>query len=149
MENLKEKLTPIVKQLLSCKYECEAGPLELNQEFVELMKLAGFTEALPVTHELKCVNPYYEHVVSGIKPFEIRKNDRNYGAGDLIKLMEYDPEFNMLTGKYSTYKITYVTDYEQKDGYVVLGIHQLIGGSVSESWSQRYRRAIFIGGETV
>lgn len=35
-------------------------------------------------HELKILDIYYEEVANGTKPFELRKNDRDYQVGDLI-----------------------------------------------------------------
>lgn len=49
-------------------------------------------------HELKISPEYYMDVVSGVKPFEIRKNDRDFKVGDCVKLNEYDAE-NGYTGK--------------------------------------------------
>lgn len=37
---MQEKLKEIVEQLESCKYECQAGPLENNVAFIELKELA-------------------------------------------------------------------------------------------------------------
>lgn len=37
-------LQSIVEQLRSCKYECEAGPLELNTAFIELVNLANMEQ---------------------------------------------------------------------------------------------------------
>lgn len=36
-------------------------------------------------HELKIKEEYYRDVALGRKTFELRKNDRNYQVGDLIK----------------------------------------------------------------
>jgi hypothetical protein len=33
-------LNKIVEQLEACNFKCEAGPLELNESFIELKKLA-------------------------------------------------------------------------------------------------------------
>lgn len=77
------------------------------------------------THDLKISNRYYDDVVSGLKTFEIRKNDRNFKVGDLIRLHEVNV-FGEYTSRLSDfYKIIYITDYEQKDGYVVLGIKEV------------------------
>ena len=43
-------------------------------------------------HELKISPEYYDAVVNGIKPFEIRKNDRNYSVGDALRLREFDKD---------------------------------------------------------
>ena len=37
-------------------------------------------------HELKTYSEYFKAVISGEKPFEIRKNDRNFKVGDYIAL---------------------------------------------------------------
>lgn len=52
-------------------------------------------------HELKIKPQYYEDIKIGLKPFEIRKNDRDFKLGDILILN--DPEYC-------------------KEGYVILGI---------------------------
>lgn len=37
-------------------------------------------------HELKLDTFYFDDVKSGLKTFEIRKNDRDYQVGDLLSL---------------------------------------------------------------
>ena len=84
-------------------------------------------------HELKILPEYFEAVTSGRKQFEIRKNDRDFKVGDQLILREYKkyikhelPGLTRTTFSYTgdSYKaeITYITDYMQKSGYVVLGI---------------------------
>ena len=77
-------------------------------------------EKEPTIHELKILPEYFEAVVSGDKRFEIRKNDRNYQNGDILRLNEYQD--GQYTGDVHVAEITYITDYAQQDGYVVLGI---------------------------
>ncbi|NSQ65029.1 DUF3850 domain-containing protein [Enterococcus faecalis] len=72
------------------------------------------------THELKILPEYFTAVVSGIKRFEIRKNDRGYNVGDILRLNEY--ENGKYTGNVHVVEITYITDYAQQDNFVVLGI---------------------------
>lgn len=78
-----------------------------------------------MTHELKILPEFFEAVTSGRKQFEIRKNDRCFKVGATIILRE----FICLGNNYWTYtgnsykaEITYITDFMQLDGYVVLGI---------------------------
>lgn len=42
-------------------------------------------------HTLKVVPPYFDALVSGSKTFEVRKNDRAYQAGDVLRLREWHP----------------------------------------------------------
>lgn len=78
------------------------------------------------THDLKILPEYFKEVLSGKKPFEIRKNDRNFEVNDLIVLHEYDAERQSYTGRFVKRQITYVTDYAQKGNYVVLGLKSAV-----------------------
>lgn len=76
-------------------------------------------------HELKIHPMYFNRVAEGVKTFEIRKNDRDYQVGDTLLLREYDPEKGWPDhASYGTIRATvvYTSNYEQKDGYIVLGI---------------------------
>jgi hypothetical protein len=42
-------------------------------------------------HELKCWPDYFRAIVEGRKPFEIRKNDRDFRVGDELHLLEWYP----------------------------------------------------------
>ncbi|AYV74482.1 DUF3850 domain-containing protein [Bacillus sp. PK3-056] len=75
-----------------------------------------------VIHHLKIQPEYFDSVSKGIKSFEIRKNDRNYKVGDVLLLQEYIPSETKFTGRVLDRKITYITDYAQQEGYVVMGI---------------------------
>ena len=87
------------------------------------------------THTLKLESKFFVDVVRGLKSFEIRKNDRDFNVGDYIILKRYDPKKGYvkldgdklvsteLGGADSVkVKVTYLTDYAQKDNYVVMGI---------------------------
>ena len=51
-----------------------------------------------MTHELKIHPKYYRGVLLGLKKVEIRLNDRNYQADDLLILNEFDPQTEKYTG---------------------------------------------------
>ena len=70
-------------------------------------------------HDLKIAPRYMQAQLAGIKNFEIRKNDRDYKVGDRLWLREWDGQD--YTGRKVTVYVTYITDYGQRDGYVVLG----------------------------
>lgn len=42
-----------------------------------------------MTHYLKIKPEYYQPLIELRKPFEIRKNDRNFKSGDIVELMEF------------------------------------------------------------
>ncbi|MCB5951077.1 DUF3850 domain-containing protein [Enterococcus sp. BWT-B8] len=75
-------------------------------------------------HELKIDTEYFEAVLNEKKNFEIRFNDRNFQIGDTIILQEItkDREF---TGRELTATISYITDFEQKEGFVVFSFNRL------------------------
>ena len=80
-------------------------------------------------HTLKTLPAYYEAVAAGDKNFEIRNNaDRGFQKGDTVLLKEYHPDKGP-RGTYSDREIealiTYVTNYEQKPGFVVFGLNVL------------------------
>ena len=73
-------------------------------------------------HDLKTLPEYFEAVDSGAKPFEVRFNDRDFKAGDVLNFREYsDGEY---TGRVLRRKVTYVLDDQGscKEGFVVLGL---------------------------
>ena len=78
-----------------------------------------------VTHMLKILPRYFEAVLSGDKTFEIRDNsDREFQTGDLVVLREMDITKSVFqfTGRSVEKQITYVTNFAQKENYVVFGM---------------------------
>jgi len=71
-------------------------------------------------HRAKCLTPYFREIISGNKTFEIRFNDRGYKEGDEITLLEFTGI--ELTGNEATFKIGYLTNFEQKAGHVVFSL---------------------------
>lgn len=41
-------------------------------------------------HEIKCVQPHFEEVWHRRKPFEVRRDDRDYQPGDVVVIREWD-----------------------------------------------------------
>ena len=75
-----------------------------------------------MVHELKIDKAFFGSVETGVKPFEVRKNDRDFKAGDVLALNEVD---NLeYTGRHTLKVITYVLDDSRyvKEGYVILGL---------------------------
>lgn len=81
----------------------------------------------PTVHDLKCLSKFFWAVRTGKKPFEIRKNDRDFQVGHFLRLHEYDPQSGYSSQSSELYEVIYVTDFEQKPGYVVMGIKSVLG----------------------
>ena len=88
-------------------------------------------------HELKIKHKYLTKVTCGIKTFELRKNDRDYQVGDLIRFIDIGPIIPINDKLFceeridydTLYKITYilkdVPEYGLEEGYCILGIKKL------------------------
>ncbi len=73
-------------------------------------------------HIKKSVTPHFEGVRSGDKIFEIRLNDCDYCAGDLLLQRHYDPVKEVYLGPIEYHQIKHVIDFEQKEGFVVFSL---------------------------
>lgn len=71
-------------------------------------------------HDLKILPEFFGDVVSNRKTFEIRQNDRDFLVGDVLHLLEWNG--GRFTGKSVSRAVCYITDYEQKPGFVVMGL---------------------------
>ena len=78
-------------------------------------------------HHLKTEQHYYERVESGMKDFELRKNDRDFNAGDYLYLKETID--GVETGRQlSPRRIKYILHggcYGLAVGYCILGLEQI------------------------
>jgi hypothetical protein len=71
-------------------------------------------------HSLKTWPKWFAASAAGKKPFEIRKNDRDFRVGDTLVLQEWDPITQKYSGKSLTRKITYIQRVSKS--YVVMGL---------------------------
>ena len=78
-----------------------------------------------VVHVIKAWPEFFEALVDGRKQFEIRFNDRAYAVGHKLRIREFIPSpegGGRFTGREVGRVITYMTNHEQRRGYVVMGI---------------------------
>ena len=59
-------------------------------------------------HSLKTWPQFFSRILSGDKKFELRENDRDFQAGDILLLQEWSPSNNEYTGNSIYKKVTYV-----------------------------------------
>jgi hypothetical protein len=86
-----------------------------------------------MNHELKTHPMYYQAVIDGVKTFELRRDDRDFQAGDVLRLREYDPvkEFDPVTerytGRYCYMHVEYVLRCHPgiEAGYCIMSIKQI------------------------
>ena len=86
-------------------------------------------EPIKADHELKIWPNFFLAVKHGHKTFELRKNDRDFKAGDIVNIREYATDNKKYTGNNITVEITYVlTDaalFGLKDGYCIFSFKPL------------------------
>lgn len=74
-------------------------------------------------HVLKTLPEYFQAALDGTKPFELRRSDRPFRVGDLLRLQEYDG--TNWTGRETTVQVTYILPggaYGLSEEYCILGI---------------------------
>ncbi|WP_333896649.1 DUF3850 domain-containing protein [Mixta calida] len=75
------------------------------------------------THELKIWPEHYEPVKRNLKKAELRKNDRNYQAGDTLVLRCWDSIGEAYMGHSVVRTVTHVTDVNNwLPGFVLLSM---------------------------
>jgi hypothetical protein len=63
-----------------------------------------------IEHRLKCWPQFFDPILSGEKTHDVRRaDDRGFRVGDLLHLLEFDPEANHYSGRELKVKITYIT----------------------------------------
>lgn len=61
-------------------------------------------------HSVKSWSHFFQAIKSGVKVHDLRKNDRGYNVGDIMRYEEYDFVKGEYTGEKMLAQITYLTD---------------------------------------
>ena len=66
-----------------------------------------------MTHELKCWPEFFQAMLDGLKPFEARRNDRNFQVDDILVLREWTPADSVYStvGTYSGRELKLLVTY--------------------------------------
>ena len=77
-----------------------------------------------MVHKKKLLTEYFEDVVLNRKTFELRKDEDNIQAGDVLILMEWDGKDYTGRTVYTdvTYVLRDVPQYGLMDGHCIIGI---------------------------
>ncbi len=77
----------------------------------------------PITHNLKIHPRPFAEARAGLKRYEVRRDDRDFQVGDLVRLQEWDPARGYTGEELLPQAIGCITrGYGLLDGYVVLGL---------------------------
>lgn len=87
-------------------------------------------------HYLKTWPKFFDAVLSGVKTFEFRKNDREFMLGDHLLLKEWDPQTEAYTGRELEVHVNYILrccDHgkpipDWPMGWCVMGINPVYNG---------------------
>jgi len=82
----------------------------------------------PRTHYLKTRSNIFANLVSGLRTFEYRLNDRDYKVGDTLYLGEWSQDHMSYTGQSLVAKVTHLLEggnFGVPEGFVILGIDVL------------------------
>lgn len=82
-------------------------------------------------HDLKTLPGYWSHVASGVKGFEVRRDDRDFQVGDTLLLREWH-DLGGYSGREVRRTISYVLSGGQfgiVDGFAVLGLVETAGAA--------------------
>ena len=74
------------------------------------------------THEIKCWPKFYQQVIDGRKTFELRRDDREYNAGDHLLLREWFPDEQDYSTRECLCYVPYLLRSEHTPGHVIMSI---------------------------
>lgn len=98
-----------------------ARKLREREEEETLTQLPSEAVTGQQVHQIRIATTYFEDAESGKKPFELRKNDRNYKEGDILEMMEFKDGRN--TGRVIRKLVTYLLENYTglQEGYCIMG----------------------------
>lgn len=80
-------------------------------------------------HDIKTLCRHYDAIIARTKTFELRVNDRDYRTHDVLHLLRFDDEKQILTGDHCLVKVLSIYALS---GYYVRNPHPLVTMSISE-----------------
>ena len=121
-------------------------------------ELPGRASVSPITddtrtHLLKTWPQYWRAVQDGTKTFELRRDDRGFRVGDVLILQEWDPRWELYSGRELVRQVSYVVrdvpTFGLHDGFVVLGLGGVSAGCASTEGAQVAREQTTVHAEPI
>lgn len=108
------------------EFSCSQCRELMDQGSIPLYGFDPTPEGLPRwMHNVKSLPQHFTLEADDTKRFTIRRNDRDYRIGDVLRIEEWNGE--AYTGRLVERRVTCITDFMQPEGYVVLGLgHWLV-----------------------
>lgn len=81
----------------------------------------------PIEHDLKTWPEPFRLMEAGLKPWEYRKNDRDYQEGDTLLLRDYDPKTQSYLGHSLRRLVILVVrgEFGIAEGYVIMTVAEI------------------------
>jgi len=84
-------------------------------------------------HELKTWKNFFDAILDGRKPFDVRKNDRDFKVGDIIIFREWNTIKVDYTGRECKRRVTYILfGFGLMPDCVALGLEKIEEDGVDE-----------------
>ena len=117
------------------KVLADGVPISLIENLNRLLQMMQGEAALPFgyvpkdrIHRLKVWPDFYGQLITGLKRFEIRRDDRGFMAGDVLVLEEWNPGTETYTGRACVCTVQYVLreaeEFGLAEGFVCMSISQ-------------------------
>lgn len=90
------------------------------------------------THALKTWPVYFEAILDRKKTFDIRYDDRGFMVGDLLRLLEWDPDSKKYTGREVQILVTYLLSLSDVVKSIPIIPHEwvAIGFKITAAWTR-------------
>jgi hypothetical protein len=86
-------------------------------------------------HNLKTWPEAYDAVYADLKPWEFRKNDRDYRVGDTLRLLRWSPDSETYTGEEMRRRVVWILEggrFGVPEGYCIMTLSRIDAAVASD-----------------
>lgn len=94
----------------------------------------------PITHDVKTWPDAYDAVYADWKPWEFRKNDRDYRVGDTLRMLRWSPETETFTGEEMRREVVWMLNGGQfgiPEGYCIMTLSRTPSAQADRAEAER------------